>query len=110
MPPAGPDARITSRLLLLEGACNCTARLLAAAGCTRCVDRDSMFRRSELGLLTACWQHKHGRVDADRLLFRRCSNEAGLRASMLLPLLPSELDAKARAADDQARLKHFKLM
>jgi hypothetical protein len=87
MPPAGPDARMTSRLLLLVGACICTVRLLAAAGCTRCVDRDSMFRRSELGLLVACWQHMHGRVDADKLLICRCSIEAEPRASMLLLLL-----------------------
>lgn len=87
MPPAGPDARMTSRLLLFDGDCNCTARRLAAAGCTRCVDRDSMFRRSELGLLTVCWQHRHGRVDAIKPLARRCSNEEELRASMLLLLL-----------------------
>jgi hypothetical protein len=51
------------------------------------VDRDSMFRRSGLGLLPTCWQHRHGRVDAERLLIFRCSNELELRASMLLLLL-----------------------
>jgi hypothetical protein len=74
------------RRLLTEGACDCTARLVAAAACTSCVHRDSMFRRSELGLLLACWQHRHGRVEAERLLTRRCSNELDPRASMLLLL------------------------
>jgi hypothetical protein len=106
MPPAGPEARMTSRRLLLTGACSCTARLLTAAGCTRCVDRDSMFRRSELGLLPACWQHRHGRVEAERLLSLRCSNELEARASMLLLLVRQY--AKADAEQDLSYVVQLK--